>query len=167
MNMFLMSKHNAENAMWLDDKRVVKMTLETAQLLSGAMHRNRMKRRAPYDPTHLEHPCTVWVADNLNNFFFAVDLFVELAEEYTFRYGKVHRCFEHYETFVDAGPVLQYPENGVAIPKCVPEEHKTMELHEAYRATMIDKWKNDTRQPKWSRREKPEWAAREQELWVD
>lgn len=49
------------SAQALDNKRVVKMILETAQLLSTAIFINtNMAYDNIYKPTHLKHPCTIW-----------------------------------------------------------------------------------------------------------
>ena len=65
MNIFFFTKNQKLNARLLDDKRLVKMVLETTQLLSNGLHLNNQK--SPYKPTHLKHPCSIWSAKSKTN----------------------------------------------------------------------------------------------------
>jgi len=89
------------------------MVLETCQLLSTA-HRildgtqieaksktgRNVKRwklnneldEILYSATHVSHPSAVWVRQSAANYVWLQNLLVELCLEYTFRYGKVHKC---------------------------------------------------------------------------
>ena len=89
------------------------MILESAQLLSTA-HRlldgretegksktgRKAKRwilddaREPvvYQATHLNHPSAVWVRQSVENYCWLVEHMFGLMDEYTFRYGKKHKC---------------------------------------------------------------------------
>lgn len=69
MNIFVFDPDPAEAALYLDDVRRNKMILETAQLLSSAMHVNHLGNNYPiYKPTHLGHPCAKWTAKSKGNF---------------------------------------------------------------------------------------------------
>jgi len=59
MNIFVTSNCPKLSAQALDNKRVVKMVLETAQLLSTAIFINStITYDNLYKPTHVKHPCT-------------------------------------------------------------------------------------------------------------
>ena len=96
------------------DKHCVKMILESAQLLSTA-HRvldgkeyidassGRKIRRWSldnsyddifYKATHINHPSAIWARQSYENYQWLYNLLNELCAEYTYRYGKVHRCFD-------------------------------------------------------------------------
>ena len=97
------------------DKHVIKMILEYSQLLSTA-HRvldgqqtasvsksGRLARRWTlpdaresmlYSATHINHPSAVWCRLSKHNYIWLQSLLVELCKEYTYRYGKVHKCEE-------------------------------------------------------------------------
>jgi hypothetical protein len=45
-----------------------------------------------YSATHINHPSAVWVRQSVNNYVWLTKLLTELCEEYTYRYGKVHKC---------------------------------------------------------------------------
>ena len=91
MNIFVTSTCPKISAQALDNKRVVKMVLETAQLLSTAIFINSdITYDNLYKPTHVKHPCTIWAALNLGNWDWLFQHFIALCEEYSFRYNKQH-----------------------------------------------------------------------------
>jgi hypothetical protein len=61
MNIFVTSTCPKISAQALDNKRVVKMVLETAQLLSTPIFINNsdIKYDNIYKPTHVKHLCTI------------------------------------------------------------------------------------------------------------
>jgi len=116
MNIFYLDNNPKTCAEMHVDKHVVKMILETAQLLSTA-HRvldgheyvddssgRRIKRwkltnsfagdDLLYKATHINHPSAVWARESKANYQWLAYLLVELCKEYTHRYGKVHKCEE-------------------------------------------------------------------------
>ena len=91
MNIFVTSNCPKLSAQALDNKRVVKMALETAQLLSTAIFINStITYDNLYKPTHIKHPCTIWAAANIENWDWLFQHFVALCAEYSFRYNKQH-----------------------------------------------------------------------------
>lgn len=112
MNIFYLDKNPQLAAQAHFDKHVVKMILESAQLLSTA-HRvldgdfwldkdragRRLKRWVMWDSemenmlykaTHYNHPSAIWCRENDENYEWLYWLFRDLLDEYTYRYGKVH-----------------------------------------------------------------------------
>ena len=63
MNIFASHPDALKCAQYLDDKRVVKMVLETAQMLSTAIQLDSDYdyKDLVYKPTYANHPCNVWV----------------------------------------------------------------------------------------------------------
>ena len=47
-----------------------------------------------YSATHINHPSAVWCRHSLPNYKWLHALLVELCKEYTYRYGKIHKCEE-------------------------------------------------------------------------
>lgn len=75
------------------DKHVVKMIVETAQLLSTAHHvLDGNTGKAIYKPTHPKHPSAIWCRETDSNYVWLWCLLVSLCKEYTHRYGKIHKC---------------------------------------------------------------------------
>ena len=78
------------------DKHVIKMILETAQLLSSAHHMtNSTLGIVGYVPkyklTHPKHPSSIWTRQSIENYKWLSQLGLELCKEYTYRYGKIHK----------------------------------------------------------------------------
>ena len=92
MNIFYLSNNTKKCAMMHNDKHVVKMILEYAQLLSTAHHELDGDVSAVfYKPTHKNHPSAKWARDNINNYLWLHSLFCDLCDEYTYRYSKIHK----------------------------------------------------------------------------
>lgn len=97
MNIFYLSSDPVEAARLQCDKHVVKMILETAQLLSTA-HAELDGESPAYKPTHKNHPSAVWVRKQRGHYEWAWRHMMALGQEYTKRYGKVHKTIaEHAE----------------------------------------------------------------------
>jgi hypothetical protein len=90
MNIFATYPCPIRSAEVLDDKRVIKMTLESTQLLCNALVKYGYE--SPYKPTHMNHPCSVWTAESRHNAAWLFEHAIALSNEYTRRYGKVHKC---------------------------------------------------------------------------
>lgn len=112
MNIFVLDSDPVAAAKMHADKHVVKMVLETAQILSTAVWRTMfikdpasekepyisivakfVKEKEPfiYKPTHKKHPCVLWAGQNSVRFNWLKKLGIALCEEYTYRYGKIHK----------------------------------------------------------------------------
>lgn len=90
MNIFATSPDPVESAMALDDRRLVKMILETAQLLSSAvLHKRAIK--GLYKPTHKNHPCGIWARKSRQNFEWLVAHGLAMSEIYAQAFGRSHK----------------------------------------------------------------------------
>ena len=69
MNIFHLHKDPKICAEYHCDKHVVKMILETAQMLSTAYHNNFIYNYNLYKTAFPKHPMTIWVGDSGANFF--------------------------------------------------------------------------------------------------
>lgn len=134
MNIFVLDMDPELCAQYHCDKHVVKMVLESAQLLSTA-HRildgdENANSMALYKSTHINHPCSIWLRQSVHNYNWTYSLYFFLHCEYLFRYGKVHKAFN---------PLLAKPPNNISIkppttrPQCMPDEYKTSDIVQAYR----------------------------------
>lgn len=98
MNIFALDGGPARAARYHCDRHVVKMVLETAQLLSTALWLTCPAEAARlrssgliYLPTHSRHPCSLWLLESAANVRWLGRLGLALADEYEFRYpGKAH-----------------------------------------------------------------------------
>ena len=89
MNIFVLDKDPQIAAEMACDKHVVKMILETAQMLCTAARARGAW--APYGATHKGHPCTKWAGASLGNWKWLIEHGEALCGEYTKRYGKCHK----------------------------------------------------------------------------
>lgn len=95
MNIFLLHLNPKKCAQMHCDKHVVKMVLETCQILCSVWHMtdpNHTEYTPPYRLTHKNHPCNVWARESVDNYEWLCELGMELCQEYTYRYGKTHAC---------------------------------------------------------------------------
>lgn len=155
MNIFILDLDPELCAQYHCDKHVVKMILETAQLLSTAHHVLDGPRSDLYKPTHVNHPCAVWLRESVANYMWTYSLFRELSREYTYRYGKDHK------SWILLGDILSSPPAN--IPDCgptpmalaMPDKYKCPFPVHAYR----DYYCGDkARMLKWTKRETPPWV---------
>ncbi len=163
MNIFAVSHDPAECAKVLDDKRLNKMTTETAQLLSTAIHEwDESVDFEVYKPTHRSHPCALWVREQFGHFDWTFRLFTALGAEWKTRKGKVHgavvvidaaeQVYDRHLSSVGTPPEPVYWCN------CTPYSDRG--VHAAYRQLLCDKWCQDIangRPPRWTNRQPPEW----------
>jgi hypothetical protein len=130
MNIFFLSFNPRIAAEHHCDKHVVKMILETAQLLYTA---HEVLPPGGYKKTHLNHPCAIWTRESQDNYIWLCQLGMALCVEYTFRYGKIHKTQAHIEWLTANVPVL--PQVGVTeIRQAMPIEYKRPNPVEAYQA---------------------------------
>jgi hypothetical protein len=104
MNIFYLDKNPRVASHYHLDKHVVKMPLETAQILCTVQWLNG--NEAPYKPTHKKHPCTLWTNNSIENYKWVCELGIELCKEYTHRYNKTHKCEEIIRWCIDNTPKL-------------------------------------------------------------
>jgi hypothetical protein len=93
MNIFYLDRDPKISAQAMTDKHVVKMIVESAQLLSTAHHilDKEFAMRKIYKSTHANHPSAVWVRESLHHYRWLFDHFLHLCDEYTIRYKKRHK----------------------------------------------------------------------------
>lgn len=127
-------------------------------MMSNAMHFYDNVFTPPYKKRDEHRPCSVWTRANQDNYAWHIRYFHEVCKEYTCRFGKTHKSYSHYKTFQDfwkagtlkAGIVPAQPINATTHHKHIPD------TYEAYRLCLTDKWANDKRPPKWTKRRRPE-----------
>jgi len=157
MNIFYLSKIPEEAAEMHCDKHVVKMILETAQLLSTA-HRvldgNEWAEYVGlYKATHKNHPSSVWVRSSNDHYKWTLDLLFYLCKNYTLRYGKIHKTMRLLDSL---GVVPEYIEDDgfTQPPQCMPDEYKRNCSVRAYRAYYNGEKAHFAQ---WNHSETPEW----------
>jgi len=152
MNIFVLSEDPVEAAQMQCDRHVVKMALETAQLLCSPHEPGA----APYRRTHYNHPSAVWARATYENYEWLVVHGVALCDEYTRRYGKQHKSREIITWARDNAMPLALPTRGLTpFALAMPDKYKSDNATEAYRAYYINEkariatWRPPSTPPYW------------------
>ncbi len=103
MNLFFLDRDIETAVHYHCDKHVVKMCLETAQLLCTSLHRYSVS--APYKPTHTKHPTSLWTGNSLRHYLWLRRFGLALCKEYTWRYQKTHASGNIISTLPVAPPI--------------------------------------------------------------
>ena len=171
MNIFVTDPDPVISAQTLCDKHVVKMVLESAQMLSTAWREPNDLRSSEfsskyadehelYKTAHPNPPCSIWVRQARENYKWLYRHFVALCDEYTHRYGKSH---------VSArlkGPLMWRPfkpsalldaiEEPYGFVLAMPDEYKSEDIFSSYQNYLMNekqhfaKWEKDpSRKPTW------------------
>jgi hypothetical protein len=117
-----------------DNYRVVKMILESCQMLCTTLNELSDKQVTPYRSTHKSHPSTKWVRASSANFESLVEHTMAMLEEYTERFGKVHKCASVLERCLDIyDPSLFPSQEQTRLPLAMPYEFHSDNIVESYR----------------------------------
>ena len=179
MNLFILDNDPVKAAQLQCDKHVVKMIVESAQMLSTT-HRvidgkesrrlsksgktmskywelNDDREHILYKAVHMHHPCTVWTMENLSNYQWHYKHFVALCDEYKYRYKMVHASdtlLRHYLYFppakIKTGNLTKQPLAMKSNPECMFED--VVKSYRAFYQTKQDRFKMA-----WTNRQTPEW----------
>jgi hypothetical protein len=174
MNIFYLDDNVKTCATYHNDKHVVKMILEYAQLLSTAhrmldgdeyidassgrrIKRWRLKNESMenilYKASHINHPSAIWVRQSNNNYNWLMCLLQDLLQEYTYRYGKIHATDRL--VYWLRKPPANIPVGYFTQPTpAMPDEYKVPDSIQSYRNYYVGAKKT---MAKWKKRPIPEW----------
>ncbi len=158
MNIFYLSDCPVESAQSQCDKHVVKMILESAQMLCTAHHvcpTNAERPEKFYKATHKNHPSTIWVRENTSNYEWMTKHALSLCKEYTYRYGKTHASQPVVEWCARNVPAIPSRLRS-KMPQCMPDEFKQDCSVQAYRS-FYNINKRNSFKCVWTNREEPRW----------
>lgn len=151
MNIFYLAPNPYEAAVLHCDKHVVKMILETCQILCTVHHRWNNHQEWMYKPTHQKHPSTLWAGDNAAHYMWLQQLGLGLCQEYTRRYGKQHSCYAMLmklkEVPTDLLTSIEIDWNDP--PQCMPDDCKRDFAIDGYRNYY--RYKKNTITMKWNK----------------
>jgi len=178
MNIFVLDKDPVVAAQMQCDKHVVKMIVESAQMLSTA-HRildgefyydknangrkiQRWRHPIPhmewqlYKAVHMRHPCTLWTMESSANYSWHFKHFIALCEEYTHRYHKKHKCYAMRHMLgahpdkIPEGPMTPFKLAMGSNPECMSDD--PVESYRKFYMTKQARFSMD-----WSYRGPPDW----------
>ena len=151
MNIFVVDNDPIVAGTVLCDKHIVKMPLETAQMLCTAV--NEYGGDSPYKSAYVNHPCTVWARSSYDHFMWLCNHGDALCWEYRARYGRRHKCHDIIQHCRKVGRWLM-PRNGWSTqPQCMPDKYHDTDVVTAYRQyyqgdkAYMATWKQN--QPDW------------------
>jgi len=138
-------------AEWMVDRHVVKMIVETAQLLStahrvmdgtetvvegwvdelGVKHRKKKiwvlddsREYIMYNATHINHPSAVWCRQSVENYNWLADHLFALGDEYTYRYSKKHATMTRMGYELGSPPKALEQWDWTPMPSAMADEYK-------------------------------------------
>jgi hypothetical protein len=127
MNIFALHDDPLMAASYMCDKHVVKMILESAQMLSTVHHvtESPMNKEKLYKKCFVNHPCTLWVTYSKANYIWLSEHALALSHIYARRYNKCHKSFPLLHAMNVQIPEL--PNRGLTeFAQAMPEQYKTM-----------------------------------------
>lgn len=151
MNIFILSDDPSEAAKMHNDRHVVKMILESAQMLSTVVRESGID--AGYEPCFRNHPCTQWAGESLSNWKWLRNLALELNKEYM-------RRFDNDEWHASARVIESLPEPNITDsgltepPRAMPDHCKQESVVQSYREYYRTEKEHIA---EWSNRKEPEW----------
>lgn len=161
MNIFVLDWDPLKAAEYHCNKHVVKMVLESGQMLCTAHWVGHLYSRGrtldsfdrvkdaqawvaesvparhlpPWKMSHVNHPCSVWTRASLGNYRWHSELGLALCAEYTKRYGKVHKAQAVHEWLATHTPPAwgTLSRNLLPWPICVPDDCQGFDAIQSYR----------------------------------
>lgn len=124
MNIFYLDKCPKISAKYQYNKHVVKMILESAQMLCTAHHELLHDPLVPYKKAHTNHPSTIWARGSLSQYFWLYEHMLALGEEYTKRYNKVHATITKCLQPLSLAPINISEKTFSQPPQCMPDQYK-------------------------------------------
>jgi hypothetical protein len=174
MNIFVTSPDPWESARVLPDKHIVKMPLETCQMLAivasdkwghgfGTLPKADGTPYATEKGAFRNHPCTKWASEFVMNWQWLIAHGFALCEEYAARYGKTHTCFQTLlaarEIFPTGDATGRSGKEPTPFARAMPDEYKldtSIDTFTAYKMYIASKpWVCDNylrlphRKPEW------------------
>lgn len=152
MNIFVLDYSPVKAAQMQCDKHVVKMPLESAQILCTAFP----KGSAPYKLTHYNHPCSIWCRQSEENYKWLIQHGLALCDEYTYRYGKHHKSRDVILWCEQNINEISFERKGKThFTLCFDDKFKIGSAVESYRLYYINekrsiaKWNKARKAPSW------------------
>ena len=148
MNIFVLDEDPVQAARYLDDVRLPKMCVESAQMMAASLRRHGATDeqmpltkpkwinaldgtdtmwfvQTPYLGGYKHHPCTVWAGDSRANFVWLALHAIEQCKEYTRRFGKEHACYGPINHMARMWKTAKFEENYMTpFAQAMPDEYK-------------------------------------------
>ena len=153
VNIFVLDTDIERCARYHCDQHVVKMILESVQLMCTAL--NKKGFETPYKSTHMKHPCVLWVEESWQNFRWLGELTHALNAEYRYRFEK---STDHKSMAVlDVISAYRFEDHGLTeFAQAMPDQYKAVgDPVRAYRQFYVGDKLHFAR---WTTRPAPGWV---------
>jgi hypothetical protein len=137
----------------MSNKHIVKMILESAQILSTAhrvldgqpyTHISKKGRKIKrynhplyetklYESAYVNHPCNVWVRESIENYIWLYDHFAGLCREYEIRFNKTHKADLDLHVRLSFSPDFIPRRKMTKVPQAMPQKYHDRNSITAYR----------------------------------
>jgi hypothetical protein len=153
MNIFILDLDPFKAAEYHCDKHVIKMILESCQMLSTACRLSGCGD-VGYKATHINHPSSLWARDTIDNWLWLRNLAEGLNTQYQKRYCKAinHKSYDVIKTL----PLPHISKTGLStFAQAMPDGYKNDDVVKAYRSYYINeknsfaKWDKLCNVPEW------------------
>lgn len=152
MNIFILSTNPVAAARMQCDQHVVKMPLETAQMLCTAFPNGY----APYKHTHYKHPCNIWLRKAKENYLWLIEHGFALCDEYQYRYQKEHSSRKVIQWCKDHMNEITFEQkNRTPFAVAMDDEFKMKTATASYRNFYVNaksrfaRWEKNRKAPAW------------------
>lgn len=154
MNIIVTNKCPYKSAKFLDDKRLNKFILESAQMLNTAVS-FYSNIKTPYKPTHKNNSVVKWVAKSRKNYEWLLRHFIALNKERKLRFPdkKVHKSsldiWKYFELrkHIPENKQTQFVNRASRLELGI-DYRNIKNVHKAYKLYIKERWKNDKIPPK-------------------
>ncbi len=151
MNIFFLHTNPVIAALMMCDKHVIKMILESVQLLWAAQYSvspnlshlkpylHELDSDRPYKKTHFNHPSSIWVRSDISHYSWLIKHVSALHQIYYDHFGhKIHKCFSHITFLAEHPPFL--PASGLFNfpPQAMPDNYKSDNAFQSYRQYYVN-----------------------------
>lgn len=147
MNIFATNSCPRLSAEGLPDKLLVKMVVETAQILCTA-HRvldgdEAADSKNLYRSTHANHPSCIWARESHGNYTWLFNHFAWLSLEYEYRYGREHKTWLLLMDALHSAPASIPAGEPTPLPECMPDDFKVSGDEDGFPVYSYRKYLND------------------------
>lgn len=171
MNLFTICDNTRAIAQSLDDRLLIRTIVESAQMLSTAIHCNDKiidKPEGIYKKYNANEEHNVWVRESRQNYKWTFFYLVDCLTEFQYRFGKIHETYNIASKF--AMYEDKFPNKGFTeFPRKFNKEYTNYQhlmdipnVFNAYQEYLKTKWTIESRRgnvPSWTKREKPEFYS--------
>lgn len=168
MNLFTISDNTKHCIQSLDDVLLRKTIVESAQMLSTAVHLNDEiidKPECLYKVYNANEEHNAWVRESKYNYKWTFYYLMDGLMEYRYRFDKNHdswrvaQVFSQYEDLFPNIGMTPFPRKFNKEYENYNELMNMKDTFKAYKLYLITKWKKETadnKTPIWTRRDKPD-----------